>query len=75
MKNSDDTFDSNEYLYLVLVPVAEVFRSRFPKGSAPFNAIRNYTKCRVKFTGARLEREWQAFCKKNDLKNDTELEY
>ncbi|ENH2422781.1 hypothetical protein ABVY37_001455 [Escherichia coli] len=70
-----DSFSSSDYLYLVLVPVAEVFSSRFPEGSAPFNAISTYSKCRVKFTGKRLEREWQQFCKKHDLKNDPELEY
>lgn len=69
MKNSAD------YLYLVLVPVAEVFRSRFPEGLASFDAIRTYSKCRVKFTGKRLEKEWQEFCKTHDLKNDPELEY
>lgn len=70
-----DSTSSSDYLHLVLVPVAEVFRSGFPKGKAPFNAIRTYSKCRVKFTSKRLEREWQEFCKKHDLKNDPELEY
>ncbi|WP_233503910.1 hypothetical protein [Pseudocitrobacter sp. RIT415] len=70
-----DSTSSSDYLYLVLVPVAEVFRSEFPKGTAPFNAIRTYSKCRVKFTSKRLEREWQEFYKKHDLKNDPELEY
>jgi hypothetical protein len=64
-----------DYLYLVLVPVAEVFRSKCPKGRAPFNAIRNAKQCRVKFTGKRLEGEWQAFCKEHELKNDSTLEF
>lgn len=67
--------DANEYLYLVLVPVAEVFRSRFPKGTASFNAIRNAKSCRVQFTGKRLEKEWQQFCYDNELKNDSSLTY
>ncbi len=67
--------NTNNYLYLVLVPVAEVFRARFPKGSCPFNAIRNAKSCRVKFTGIRIEREWQKFCAENELRNDSELEY
>ncbi|RAY85881.1 hypothetical protein DP196_24180 [Enterobacter hormaechei subsp. steigerwaltii] len=70
-----DSTSSSDNLYLVLVPVAEVFRSEIPKGTAPFNAIRTYSKCRVKFTSRRLEKEWQKFCKKHDLKNDPELEY
>ena len=65
--------DTSTYLYLVLVPDAEVFRSRFPKGTAHFNAIRTYSKCRVQFTGKRLEKEWQQFCADNDLKNDSSL--
>lgn len=72
MSDSNRVFD---YLCLVLVPVAKVFRSRFQEGSAQFCTIRSYSKCRVKFTGKRLEREWQEFCKKHDLKNDSELEY
>lgn len=67
--------NTNDYLYLVLVPIAEVFRSRFPKGSAPFSAIRNNKTCRVKFSSKRLEKEWQEFCKNNELKNDPKLEY
>lgn len=51
--------DTNSYLYLVLVPVAEVFRSRFPKGKAPFNATRNNYTCRIKFTN--LLREAPSF--------------
>lgn len=66
--------NTSDYLYLVLVPIAEVFRSRFPEGSASFNAIRTYSKWRVQFTGKRLEKEWQEFCKIHDLKNDPELE-
>lgn len=67
--------NTNDYLYLVLIPVAEVFRSRFQKGSAPFNAIKNNRTCRVKFISKRLDKEWQEFCKNNELKNDPELEY
>jgi len=67
--------NTNDYLYLVLIPVAEVFRSKFPEGKAPFSAIRNARQCRVKFVGKRLEREWQEFCKQNELKNDATLEY
>lgn len=67
--------DTNSYLYLVLVPVAEVFRSRFPKGKAPFNATRNNYTCRIKFTSKRLEKEWCQFCKTYELKNDESLEY
>ena len=67
--------NTNDYLYLVLIPVAETFRSRFPKGSASFCAIRNYKSCRVKFSGKRLEKEWQEFCSEHDLKNDSQLEY
>lgn len=67
--------ESYEYLNLILVPVAEVFRSRFPHGKAPFHALRNGSSCRVKFTGVRLEREWRQFCEKHELKNDSSLEY
>lgn len=65
--------DTNVYLNLVLVPVAELFRSRFPTGSAPFMAISNSRECRIKFTSRRLEREWQQFCKDNELQNHSTL--
>ena len=45
------------------------------KGSAPFSAIRNNKTCCVKFTSKRFEKEWQEFCKNNELKNDPKLEY
>lgn len=64
-----------DYLYLVLIPVAQVFRSKFPEGKAPFNAIRNAKQCRVKFTSKRLDKEWVEFCKTHELKNDESLEY
>ncbi|MDK2633157.1 hypothetical protein QMZ93_07345 [Pantoea stewartii subsp. indologenes] len=67
--------NTNEYLNLVLVPVAEVFRSSFPAGKAPFCAIRNAKQCRIKFTSKRLDKEWQAFCIEHELKNDASLEY
>lgn len=64
-----------DYLYLVLVPVAQAFRSKFPEGKAPFNAIRNAKQCRVKFTSKRLDKEWQEFCELHELKNDPSLEF
>lgn len=63
-----------DYLYLVLVPVAEVFRSKFPEGKAPFIAMRNAKQCRVKFISKRLDKEWQDFCKTHALKNDSSME-
>jgi len=78
------TDEHNDYLYLVLVPLAEAFRSDFPEGTAQFlaisrfkqfSAISRFKQCRVKFFCKRLEREWQEFCKQNELNNDTSLEY
>lgn len=67
--------DTNTYLYMVLVPVAEVFRSELHKGKAPMMAIRNSKSCRVKFTSKTLDKKWCKFCKENELKNDSDLEY
>lgn len=67
--------DTNTYLYLVLVPVAEVFRKEFDEKKRPFNAIRNFKQCRIKFLDKNVEKEWQKFCTQNELKNDTTLEY
>lgn len=39
-----DSFSSSDYLYFVLVPVAEVFRSRFPEAQhhlMPFALTQN----------------------------------
>lgn len=67
--------NTNEYLWLILVPVAQVWRGKFPDGKAPFKSIRTYSKCRVAFINKKQEKEWQEFCKTHDLKNDPELEY
>lgn len=67
--------DTSSYLYLVLLPVAEVFRPEFPKGKAKFSAMRNMKSCRIKFEGKRIEKDWQKFCLEHELKNDSTLEY
>lgn len=70
-----DAASSAEYLYFVLVPVAEVFRAELPEGKRSFMAIKNFKSCRVKFGNKQIEKNWQSFCKSHELKNDTELEY
>ncbi|ENT2247961.1 hypothetical protein [Salmonella enterica] len=70
-----DVSNSAEYLYFVLVPVAEVFRAELPDGKRSFMAIKNSKSCRVKFGNKQIEKNWQSFCKSHELKNDTELEY
>lgn len=64
-----------EYLYLVLIPVAETFRKSLPLGKRSFAGIRNDKSCRVKFAVKAVEKDWQKFCSDNELKNDTSLEY
>ncbi|MNE53045.1 hypothetical protein D3C80_1477470 [compost metagenome] len=67
--------DTTEYLYLVLIPVAEVFREPLEAGKRSFAAIKNARACRVKFGDKQIEKNWQAFCEKHGLKNDPALEY
>lgn len=64
-----------EHLYLVLVPVAEVFRKELPEKHRPMVAHRNATTCRVKFVNQAVEKKWQAFCEEHQLNNDSSLEY
>ena len=64
-----------DYLYLVLVPVAEVFRKELPEKHRPMKATRNSKQCRVEFIHKATEKKWQAFCKEHELKNDVTLEY
>lgn len=67
----------NEYLYLVLVPVAEVFRNapEIKEGQKPFAARFNAKACRVEFIHGPTEKKWQKFCEKHGLKNDPTLKY
>lgn len=67
--------NSTEYLYFVLVPVAELFRAELPQRKRSFMAIKNAKTCRVKFGDKQIEKNWQNFCESHDLKNDTGLEY
>lgn len=67
--------DSSEYLYLILVPVAQVFRKELPEGKAPFSALKKGNKCRVKFLNEKHDKGWRSFCDRHDLKNDESLEY
>lgn len=67
--------DTTVYLYKILVPVAEAYRSEFPKDRRSFDAIRNPVSCRVKFSNKVYEAGWQKFCQDNGLKNDTNLKY
>ena len=64
-----------DYLYLVLVPVAEVFRKEIPEKNRQMSAIRNAKQCRVKFSHKATEKKWQAFCAEHELKNDATIEY
>ncbi|EKK4042862.1 hypothetical protein SMC37_000585 [Cronobacter sakazakii] len=66
---------STEYLYFVLVPVAELFRAELPQRKRSFMAIKNAKTCRVKFGDKQIEKNWQNFCESHGLKNDTGLEY
>lgn len=70
-----NTSNSTEYLYFVLIPVAEIFRAELPQVKRSFMAIKNAKSCRVKFGNKLIEKNWQSFCKSHELKNDTELEY
>ncbi len=67
----------NEYLYLVLVPVAEVFRKGpdIKEAQKPFMARHNAKSCRVEFVHKPTEKKWRAFCEKHGLKNDPDLKY
>lgn len=70
-----DKFDTNTYLYLVLVPVAEVFRKELNEKKRPFHARRNFKQCRIEFVDKAVEKQWQQFCVANDLKNDVTLKF
>lgn len=67
--------NTTDYLYLVLVPVAQAFRGRYDDGKAPFNAIKNHYSCRVQFICKKQEKEWVKFCEDYKLKNDATLTY
>lgn len=69
MKNTID------HLYLVLVPVAEVFRKELPQDQRPMMGLRNAKQCRVKFVHADADKKWQTFCEDHQLNNDASLEY
>lgn len=64
-----------EYLYFVLVPVAEEFRKQALSKNGSFVAINSGRKCRIKFSDKTLDKNWQAFCAQHELKNDSRLEY
>lgn len=64
-----------EYLYFVLVPVAEEFRKHALSKNGSFFGINKGCKCRVKFLDKTLDKNWQAFCAQHELKNDNHLEY
>lgn len=64
-----------DYLYLVLVPVAEVFRKDLSASKRPFMAVRNAKQCRVAFVNKAVDRKWQEFCEEHQLNNDSSLEY
>lgn len=64
-----------DYLYLILVPVAEVFRKELPENNRPMKATRTFKKCRVEFIHKTTEKKWQEFCEAHELKNDPTLEY
>ena len=66
--------DSVDYLYLVLVPVAESYRQKW-KDDSPFTALRQGDKIRVKFTDDNKDKEWQTFCNECGLEQDTNLDY
>lgn len=65
----------DDYLNRVLVPIASVFRDKYPEGKAPFLATKSPDGCRVTFLNKNQERDWVAFCKEHDLKNNTSVEY
>lgn len=64
-----------DHLYLVLVPVAEVFRKDLPAKSRPMMALQHANHCRVEFIDKTTEKKWQAFCEEHQLNNDSSLEY
>lgn len=64
-----------DYLYLVLLPVAEVFRKELPEKNRPMKATRNAKQCRVEFIHKATEKKWQKFCEEHELKNDATLTY
>jgi len=64
-----------DYLYSVLIPAANSFRSQLPQRNKPFSAIKNAKSCRVKFLDKKTEKKWVDFCRENQLKNDSKLEY
>lgn len=63
----------NEYAHLVLTPVAQAWKEKYPKAS--FSLIKNAYTCRIKFSNKKVEKEWQAFCRTHSLKNEETLEY
>lgn len=67
--------DTTEYLYLVLLPVAEVFRKQLPATQQIMTVLYRADTCRIKFSTRSADKKWQQFCDKHGLKNDQSLEY
>lgn len=67
--------EHNEYVTLVLTPVAMAWREQFPKTKQPFSLIKNAYSCRIKFMNKTVEKQWQKFCLTHNIKNDETLEY
>ena len=65
----------NEYLWVVLVPVAKAFREQWCDEVSPFSVIKNGNNFRVKFVNEEHDSELIKFCISNELKNDEQLEY
>lgn len=63
-----------DYLYLVLVPVAESYRDKWGD-SSPFSVLRQGDRIRVKFLDDVKDKEWQLFCSECNLEQDVTLEY
>lgn len=65
----------NEYLHLVLTPVAMAWREQFPKKKQVMTSVKTAYSCRIKFVEDReVEKQWQAFCRTHGLKNEETLE-
>lgn len=65
---------TQQYLHLILIPVACAFRDDKLRSTAGFVFGLNKHTCRVKFKDDALEKEWQSFCRTNNLKNEETFE-
>ncbi|QZE56453.1 hypothetical protein pEaSNUABM40_00259 [Erwinia phage pEa_SNUABM_40] len=65
----------NEYVHLVLTPVAMAWREQFPKKKQTICTMKTPYSCRIKFVDDReVEKAWQAFCRTHGIKNEETLE-